>query len=391
MGRPPLDVGTYGAIRVYPLTAGGFKATTQFRDFDGKTRPVKRHGATKAAASRALKAALLERQRRNSADLDRDSTFAEVGELWLAEVERTRVGSSYDRYRTKLRNKIIPVLGSLRLHEVTSGTVNRYLRALEDGGLAPNTVRTYRTVVSGVLAYAVRMDAIAMNAATGAAPVRGGNSRATKRALTAAEREDLFLKLDSSRYAARYDLADIMRYMVGTGVRLGEVLSLRWFRVDLDEGVSVHGDNLVRETGKGLVLHEPKTLAGFRVLPLPDFVVMLLRLRYPGEQYAMSPVFANEAGNWRDPNNFVHYVKKAAIGAEYPWFTSHVCRRTAATIMDEQGLSAREISGYLGHANPSFSQDQYMDQAPQSGRAGAALDAAMRPGNSVRPGRKTGP
>jgi integrase len=55
-----------------------------------------------------------------------------------------------------------------------------------------------------------------------------------------------------------------------------------------------------------------------------------------------------------------------------------VRRHTAATIMDEQGLTAREISGYLGHARPSFTQDTYMDKRPQNRRGAEALDTALR-------------
>ncbi len=382
MGRPPLDLGTYGRIRHYQNPDGTWRAETRYRDADGVTRPVKRVGPSKSAAERNLKRALADRQRPGTGLITGDSRFADVGELWLAEIERIHPGSTYDRYRGRLRNRIVPSLGRLRLREFTVSTVDAYLRELEERW-APNTVRTYRTVLSDVFAYAVRFDAIPRNPVDGAGGIRGGNTRATKRALTASEREDLLLKLDLDEKATQYDLGAILRYMLGTGVRLGECLGLRWFRVDLDEGVVVHGDNLIRVTGKGLLLKEPKTLAGFRVLPLPDFVVMMLRARYPGQEYEQSPVFGLETGGWRDPNNYVHYVAAARDRAGYPWFTSHVCRRTAATILDEQNLTPREISGYIGHANPSFTQDRYMDQRPQSGRAGSALDLAMRPRTSA--------
>jgi hypothetical protein len=157
-------------------------------------------------------------------------------------------------------------------------------------------------------------------------------------------------------------LPDLLRFMLGTGVRIAEGMALRWFRVDLDEGVAVIGDNLARETGQGLVLHSPKTEAGFRVLPLPDFVVMMLRMRYPVEGFGLAPVFPNALGEWRAPENTGRSIRKFRNAAGYPWSTSHVCRHTAATIADEQGLSAREISGYVGHAWPSFTQDRCMDR-----------------------------
>jgi len=281
--------------------------------------------------------------------------------------------------------------------------MDRYIESLE-ATLKPNTIRGYRTVLSGVMGYAVRMDALDRNPVREIADITGGGK--VSRGLTGPEREEFLVKLDADERAVADDLPDLLRYMLGTGVRIGEALGLRWFRVDLGEGVVVHGDNLVRITGQSLVLREPKTEAGFRVLPLPDFVLMMLQLRYPGPEHALAPVFpkfptypvanaterrssrsgrrvrearlypyrpvARAGGRflidaWRDPNNTARSIRKFTRACpEFAWFTSHVCRHTAATILDEQGLTAREISGYLGHARPSFTQDKYMDRKQQS-------------------------
>ena len=58
MGRPALDIGTAGVVRVYPTPTGGYSAETRFRDLDGKVRRVERHGATRSAADRSLRLAL---------------------------------------------------------------------------------------------------------------------------------------------------------------------------------------------------------------------------------------------------------------------------------------------------------------------------------------------
>lgn len=375
MARPPLDVGTYGKISTRLQPNGRWRAEARFRDHDGVTRLVGKVGDSEAKAIRSLKQEFAGRQ--HGAGLTSNARFREAGELWLAEVKRTRVGSTWDRYRGRLHNGVLPDLGELRLSEITPSRVDSYLRELERT-LAPNTVRGYRNIVSGVLGYAVRMDALSKNPADGAGRVRGGNVRDTKRALTPDERQRLLLALDTDRRAGDADVPDVIRYLMGTGVRLSEALGLRWFRVDLQEGVSVHGDGLVRETGRGPVLHEPKSLSGFRILPLPDFVTQMLHMRYPGEGHDEYPVFGYETGQWRCPNNYHHAIRNACDRAGFGWVTSHVMRHTAATILDQHHLSPREISGYIGHANPAFTQRVYMDQRPETRRASDALDSALR-------------
>jgi integrase len=54
-------------------------------------------------------------------------------------------------------------------------------------------------------------------------------------------------------------------------------------------------------------------------------------------------------------------------------------RKTAATILDEQRFSAREIADVLGHSRPSLTQDVYMHRGAANPAAGAALNEALRP------------
>ena len=62
MGRPLLPVGTAGKIQFVTLPSGQIQAWTKFRDFDGRIRLVAKHGRSRAAAERALKLELTQRQ-----------------------------------------------------------------------------------------------------------------------------------------------------------------------------------------------------------------------------------------------------------------------------------------------------------------------------------------
>lgn len=399
MGRPPLDIGTYGKIKVTEQPNGQFIARCKHRDMDGVTRPVKRFGASKSAAERSLRKALVERSHRGGVELNKESTFAEVAELWLKHIDRRRRGTTWDRYRSRM-NRVLPAMGKLRLRECTVGWIDAYLEGLELR-LAPNTVRGYRAVIGGVLGHACRLGALDSNPCLNVSPIEGRGKES--RALTRAEREDLLTRVDADERAVADDLPDVFRYLMGSGVRIGELMGLRWFRVDLERGVVVHGDNLVSETkrcrdcgqvrsehasdrcrwsdpgrGAGLVLHEPKSASGFRVLKLPDFTVMMLRMRYPGPGFEMNPVFGNSLGGWRNPSNTGRSIRLFREAAGYGWFSAHTWRRTAITICDEQGITARETSGYVGHANISMTQS-YMDRRVQSGAIPAGLDEAYRP------------
>jgi integrase len=62
---------------------------------------------------------------------------------------------------------------------------------------------------------------------------------------------------------------------------------------------------------------------------------------------------------------------------EFAWVTSHVFRKTCATILDESELSAREIADQLGHEKVSMTQDNYLGRRLTSRRTAEALQVAV--------------
>jgi integrase len=56
------------------------------------------------------------------------------------------------------------------------------------------------------------------------------------------------------------------------------------------------------------------------------------------------------------------------------WMTAHTFRKTVATVLDGEGLSARVGADQLGHAQVSMTQDVYMGRGEVHTEVAAALD-----------------
>ena len=74
----------------------------------------------------------------------------------------------------------------------------------------------------------------------------------------------------------------------------------------------------------------------------------------------MGCCFTSPTGMLRDPSNTQADLRNVFARLGYPWVTSHVFRKTAATLLDEAGVSARKIADQLGHSQVSLTQDFYM-------------------------------
>lgn len=402
-GRPGLDVGTYGEIRTRDL-GGRWEATTQYRDLDGKTRQYSRRGPTKTAATRTLKRFLAEKPTRTgtaAGQLTRDTPMTELGEMFLARVDRLvdagdRSPRTAELYRGHWRRHIRPAVDGLTVGECDVARLDALLSGLRERHSA-ELVKSVRAVLSGMLGIAVRTKAIPAN------PVRDvdripGDKRGPVRALEPSEAVDLWRRLtelaatpgpevNNRRYRPTLidpDLPDLVLWMLGTSDRIGQALAVHWPWIDLETATAELGPNVIRVKGQGLRLNSGTSKTRARVLDLPEPVVAMLLARQGRTVNPLGPVFADSFGRLRDPHNTLGDLRRAFDLAGYDWVTSHVLRKTVATVLDDAGLSARHVADQLGHARPSMTQDRYMRRGARNPRAVAALEAMLSAGPQRR-------
>jgi integrase len=407
VARPPLPLGTPGSISVAQESPGSWVARCRFRDHDGVTRRMWKKGPSKTAARSALHEAITDRQRGGTSrtgELTPASRFSDAAAIYLAKIERKREDSTHALYVFHLEGTILPALGALRLRECTVARLDAFLEALE-ARYAANTRRKLRSIVSGVLQVAVLQEAIASN------PVREldrieqpkGQRKARPRALTIEERRNLLDWLDGSsddpavlrkqKVARSADLPDLVRFFLGTGLRIGEALATRRLDIALD-GLLVRGGdgerrvpvvtiagNVTWVKGKGLVRHDGKSEAALRVIPLPQFAVGMLRRRFDESGDDDWPVFpaAGRDGRmtYRWPANVRRTLRSVREDVGLDWMTPHTWRRTYATILDDEiGLTDRTKADLMGHA--TFLKDAYVSRGELHPAAAIILDSAIQ-------------
>lgn len=398
MGRPPLKIGTFGEIFTKRETAENVKpekwrASTRYRALDGRTRQMERYSTTEKKAIKRLKDDLAD-VLGSKTTLTASSRFEAVAKVYLDKVQRNQVGTTYDRYKTRLNLHANPAFGGLTIRECTAGRFKAGFDAMERAGLSAATRRGIRTVVSGVMQEAVDEELIDANPVRSMAKIKGGRSKKAV-AYDAVQLVDFLAKVDADKRALRSDLPDLLRFLFGTGARFGEALAVRWRDLNLTDepmhvvdddgedvviparGLSFNG-NIVYVSGKGLVRHSGKTYASTGEMVIPEFLYMLLLVRRPIGAGLNDPVFPSETLGWKHPSNVQRSVRRLRERIEYPKFTTHIGRKSVATILDQKGHSAREIAAILRHSKPSMTQDVYMAKGEPNPRAAATLDGLHR-------------
>jgi integrase len=132
-------------------------------------------------------------------------------------------------YQKQIEAHIIPALGALRLHALSPQQVQAMLSGLQLKRLSPATIRGVRAVLRAALSDAMRWGLVGRNAA---ALAHGPRVPRPELKVFSTEQAQTFLEaIQGERLEAFFCTA------IATGLRLGELLGLRWSDVDLDAGV----------------------------------------------------------------------------------------------------------------------------------------------------------
>lgn len=384
-GRPPLRIGAHGKISRKYLGCGVWLAQCRYRDSDGVTRKVQRLGPADEFDKRgklaedALIEALAERRPPASTPdaIGLDTSLSALIDQHIARLaEDGRAARTIDAYRYTAA-KFVKLIGGVRVGEATPPRIDaalRSMRAAHGAGMAKQA----KAILGGALQLAVMANVIGTNPVRDVSGIKQNQPHGAV-ALTANELRELLAKVETSEYCRDHDLVGPITMLIATGLRRSELLGLRWTDYDAEAGTITITGRVVRVSGKGLVrVDEAKSAAGRRTIPLPRFAVGMLMQRrllpFLGQQ---SVIFPSTAGTLRDPDNFNRMWRQVRDELGASGVSSHSFRKTVATLIDDEGLSARIGADHLGHAHVSMTQNVYTTRGRVHAQVAELLDRTV--------------
>lgn len=302
------------------------------------------------------------------------TTFAELAESWYESKSACLRKRTSDYYRCALDLVLLPRFGRLKLAAIDADAISRLARDLERDGLhaidpkrpirplGRSSIENYLKPLQGVLALAVRRRLIASN------PIdvltADDRPKRTEKAAAHEWAEDEITALEASQRLAkkpesRYDYTPLLRLAATLGLRIGEVLGLRWEDFDRAEGML----HIQRQWLRSGEYGPTKTAAGVRRIALPPTLrddLIALRLRSKASQES-DPIFASRQGTPLGHRNVTRRgFEPARDLAELPnTITFHDLRHAAASRLIDAGLDPVTVAGVLGHEDPSITLKVY--------------------------------
>ncbi|MEE9271593.1 MAG: tyrosine-type recombinase/integrase [Candidatus Krumholzibacteria bacterium] len=260
--------------------------------------------------------------------------FSEFTEQYLEHAKANKKSWQTDVY---LIRKLSPSFGKKRLSEITSWNVEQH-KARRKEEVSPATVNRELSLLRRMFNLAIQWGLADKNPTAGVRKFR--EDERPLRILSAEEEAQLLEQLPQH-------LRDITEFAINTGMRRGEILSLRWDQVDMREKM------LAVERGKtGTVSY----------VPANKKVVAVLRRR---QAIDSDYVFT---WNGESIERFDKTWQKALKAAGIPKVRFHDLRHAFATRLLRAGEDITTVRELLGHSSINMTL-RYTHTSPERKRA----------------------
>jgi integrase len=308
---------------------------------------------------------------------------------WLPGKEGRVETSTFDQYTWAVRRHITPLLGAVRLRDLTAEVLDGWLLELVTADpvtgkprLGATSTRLVRKVLSMALEEAVQRERIPRNPVILTQPPRAARP-AGQLGWTLEQARQFLAFVSEHRLGAAFHLALV------TGLRRGELLALRWGDIDLEHLQLTVTRQLAVEGGRPR-LKQLKTEASQRIVTFGTGVGAVLaehQRRQDAERIFVGDgwedndlVFCTAMGGLIDPNNFSRLMDGLVAQSGVPRITPKGLRHTAQSVGRVVVGDDKVMQERLGHADIEVTLNTYTHTVSSQHRlAGERLDEVFAP------------
>jgi len=251
-------------------------------------------------------------------------------------------------YSALLRKHLTPQFGHQRLCDISRVQIQQFVLEKLKRGFAWETANHLRNLMSKVLGTAVSWNYLAENVVRGV--------KMPERFL---KRPHQFLSVNDVQRlitACREPIRTIVIVSAMTGLRIGEILALRWKRIDfIRETLAVTETCFLGHFGS------PKSRASRREVPLSHSALGAFKAHYSRstQREPDALVFATRNGGPLMSNNLRRGLRSACGHAGLPRLNWHALRHTHGTLLHSQGTPLKVAQAQLGHSHLTTTLEVY--------------------------------
>ncbi|WP_263604533.1 tyrosine-type recombinase/integrase [Streptococcus thermophilus] len=297
--------------------------------------------------------------------------YRELSELWLKNHKLEVKPQTYSQTVSELKTHLLPVFGNIRVEKITLPMVQVFVNKIANNpNLGSVSLKIILSINKRILKYAVNLQLITVNPADNIIVPKNKKNISQKKELKYFEAnqlkqfKDYLDKLPNT--FRNYYHKTLYDTLLATGLRIGEAVALEWSDIDLDNGYIDVNKTLVWSR---METNSPKSMAGYRKIPIDRNTVLMLRL-YKARQHQCfiehgyggkmaEHVFSNGLHAYPSREGLQKTLTKHLKLAGLPYLTLHAFRHTHASLLLNAGISYKELQQRLGHSTLAMTMDTY--------------------------------
>lgn len=260
------------------------------------------------------------------------------------------------------------VLGKRRLMDIKAMDIENVMLDFRREGKSDSYVSKARGMLFQIMNKAEANELIRRNPVACAEKMKANKPIEAKEAFTAEEVKRMMEGLPHDKYG------DSIRLMLGTGIRMQELLALEPRLIE-EDGSAIHIRQEVKTVSGRVEIGSPKSRDSLRDVPIPEGMrPMVISLREKKDTYLF------QSPNKEQPFDPKHYRDKfkdyiETLG-DVRVLTPHSCRHTYVSQMQALGVDLATIQNMVGHADLDMTQHYLHMQSPIKQKAVEALGRA---------------
>lgn len=280
---------------------------------------------------------------------------------------------SFDRLEQTVIYQVLPYIGSLQLASVQSSDIQKMIAALKENGLSHSTIKKAYDAVNECFRTGVIQHSVQFNPALGVAvPPKKAFKKSDLKYYNDEESAKLceaaLFKYGNGQ--RKYRLGDIIIVGLNTGMRMAEMLSLKWNDVSFEDcTISINSTRVIVKSRNGedtkytvVEQDSAKTDSGIRDIYLNDQALEAMKRLYDvtGQfEYVLS----TKDGHPLNPRYLDRLLRKIATHAGLPEekiYGLHSLRHTFASKLFANGEDVKTVSELLGHSDVTITYNTYI-------------------------------
>lgn len=284
--------------------------------------------------------------------------------LWIFEYKKNESKpSTIEKYDGLYRNYVLnSQIGALKLKDIRTLHLQLYYKNLISEGKSANIIHTINKMLKSALNQAVNDNYLIKNYCNNVTLPKKTPSSPRK----VFSNEEIAKIIETSKNHVFYEL-----FLLGTstGLRIGELLGLKWSDIDFKENTLKVNRSIKRvktfdqnsSTKTEIIIQDPKTEKSKRDMPIPSPIISILKkykvkqneeILKEGENYSNEGwVFCTNTGKLLDARNVLRSFERLLKKANISYKPFHSLRHTYATLLFEKDAKPKTIQELMGHSD----------------------------------------